>query len=236
MSVSEEQSGLRSLHSLSGIVPVGFFLVEHMVLAANALRGQGAFERTVVFVAALPAWPVLEALLILAPLAFHAFYGVLLIANKKERAVSAPYAPEWALVSRASAMIALVFIGYHFYELRVAKWFGGLDTRLLYTKLVADLSSTGVSEWLPALPWIAILYLLGIAATTLHFACGTWGFLVRRKWVRSPLGIRSAAYGSAALGIVLFALSAAAVISLATGSLLLPPHGAGAPPPVCPQP
>ncbi len=229
--VSDERSGLRNVHALSGVVPIGFFLFEHTVLAANALRGQDAFERSVVFVDNLPFWKIADALLILAPLAFHALYGVYLIANPSERAKISPYSVQWARLSRVTAMLSFAFIAYHFYELRIPKWFGGVAPRSQFTSLVNDLSST-VSVGGAALPLVGLFYLLGIAATAFHFACGMWGFLARKRYVVVPLAKRRAAYGAGVIGFALFALSAVGVVSLATGAPALP-HGNAQATPVC---
>src|SRR5689334_24656569 len=69
---------LRRLHSLSGIFPVGLFLVSHLWTNAKALKGQPAFDRAVADINHLPLLPALEIFGIFVPLAFHALYGVVL--------------------------------------------------------------------------------------------------------------------------------------------------------------
>ena len=52
---------LRRLHSLSGIIPVGAFLFEHILISnATAIGGPAAYARQVRFLASLPLVPVLE--------------------------------------------------------------------------------------------------------------------------------------------------------------------------------
>ncbi len=69
---------LRRLHSLSGIVPVGAFLFEHILISnstAIGLNGPTAYARQVSFLANLPLVFFLELFGIWLPIAFHALYG-----------------------------------------------------------------------------------------------------------------------------------------------------------------
>jgi hypothetical protein len=71
------------------------------------------------------------------------------------------------------------------------------------------------------MPWTALFYLVGLAATTLHFAAGTWGYFVRTKRTTTKESKRRLAVAAGSLGVLLFAVSAATVIGLATGSPLM---------------
>src|SRR5216684_5154017 len=67
---------LRRLHSLSGIVPVGAFLLEHILISnATAINGPEAYAAQVKFLGSLPLVLTLEALGIWLPIAFHGLYG-----------------------------------------------------------------------------------------------------------------------------------------------------------------
>src|ERR1700720_3214957 len=67
---------LRKLHSLTGIVPIGAFLVEHIISNFEAIHGPLAYAQQVKFLNGLPLVRVLEWAFIFLPLAFHAGYGV----------------------------------------------------------------------------------------------------------------------------------------------------------------
>src|SRR5215813_4977979 len=67
---------LRKLHSLSGIVPIGAFLVEHLVSNFEALKGPAAYAAQVKFLNGLPFVRVLEWAFIFLPLLYHGLYGV----------------------------------------------------------------------------------------------------------------------------------------------------------------
>src|ERR1043165_5874538 len=66
---------LRRLHSLSGIVPVGAFLLEHFISNAFATNGPNAYGAQVKFLTGLPFVPILETVGIYIPLLYHALYG-----------------------------------------------------------------------------------------------------------------------------------------------------------------
>src|SRR6201995_2883430 len=67
---------LRRLHSLTGLLPIGAFLIEHIVSNFEAVNGPLAYAQQVKFLNGLPLVRVLEWTFIFIPLAFHALYGV----------------------------------------------------------------------------------------------------------------------------------------------------------------
>ena len=73
------------LHSLSGIIPIGAFLVEHIISNFEALNGPLAYAQQVKFLNSLPLVRVLEWAFIFIPLAFHALYGVFIADRKSTR-------------------------------------------------------------------------------------------------------------------------------------------------------
>jgi len=66
---------LRKLHSLSGIIPVGAFLIEHFVSNAFATRGPGAYAKQVELLSSFPFVFYLELFGIWLPILYHALYG-----------------------------------------------------------------------------------------------------------------------------------------------------------------
>ncbi len=238
--IADEPSRARNLHALSGVLPVGAFLVLHLLTNARALAGQEAFVRAGEFWERLPLSALGEIVLVLVPLAFHAGYGALLLVRKADGA--SPYPQAWRPIVRGSAWVTLAFILYHAYALGLPRWTHAVAASSAHTVLVAHLSrATGSAEGL-LLPWTAFVYLVGLAATTLHFAIGTWGYLVRSGRASTTGAQRTLARGLAAAGLALFALSAMTVISLASGSPLFPaapdspPCPAPAPAPAVPRP
>src|SRR6201996_7538164 len=105
---------LRKLHSLSGIVPIGAFLVEHLVSNFEALKGPAAYAAQVKFLNGLPFVRVLEWCFIFIPILYHALYGVYIWLRGKSNVVYYPWAGNWMYVAqRWTGLIAFVYIGYH---------------------------------------------------------------------------------------------------------------------------
>lgn len=209
---------LRRLHSLSGVLPVGVFLVEHLWTNAAALAGQGSFDRAVARIQSIPFLPLVEVFGILLPLAFHALYGLVIAREARVNAPAYPYGRNWLYVlQRISGVVILAFVLGHLWELRVQKWLFGMGSAAFYGKLEQHLSWT----W-AGVPWIALGYLVGIAASVFHLANGLVGFCVTWGITTSRAAQRRAGAAFGALGVVLFLLAWGTVFSLATGTRLLP--------------
>ena len=65
----------RKLHSLLGIIPIGAFLLEHLLSNFEALKGPAAYGAQVKFLNSLPLVRVLEWVFIFLPLLYHGIYG-----------------------------------------------------------------------------------------------------------------------------------------------------------------
>src|SRR4030095_15931721 len=147
------------LHSLSGVVPVGGYLVFHLWENATALQGQERFDEMVTGIDKMPYLPFLAWGLILFALLFHALYGVKIALEGKPNVGHYAYSRNWMYtLQRVTGILAFAFIGYHLYELWGQKMAGKLQPDQFYTTLCADLSST-----IGPVPVHALVYILGIA-------------------------------------------------------------------------
>src|SRR5262245_8288015 len=109
---------MRKLHSLSGVVPVGGYLVFHLWENSLAIQGQERFDEMVKGIEQMPYLAFLEWGLILLPLAFHAIYGVKLALSSKPNVGSYPFGGNWMYtLQRVTGLLAFAFIAYHLYEL-----------------------------------------------------------------------------------------------------------------------
>ena len=206
-----ERGWQRRLFSLSAVVPLGFFLLEHTWQNALAMRGQAAYASKAEAFAGIPLLFVLEIALVFAPLGYHAIYGLMMM--REGIPSDSPYKPRsLAIANRGAALVALAFIVWHVWEYRVQAWRHGVAPSALYTMLVWQLSAT----W-HGIPARAALYLAGVLATTFHFAVSGWGYGVTSGVFATPLQRKRAAYGCLMVGSLLFVVSAGTVISLATG-------------------
>jgi succinate dehydrogenase/fumarate reductase cytochrome b subunit (b558 family) len=213
---------LRRLHSLSGIFPVGIFLLEHLWTNAQALGGQEAFDRAVRSISGLALLPLLEIFGIFLPLAFHALYGIKLAFEGRPNVTAYPLARNWFYVmQRVTGLIALVFIALHLWEFRIAKLLGDMSPRDFYPELSARLSSTsGGGGGGGGVPLLAIGYLVGIAASVVHFANGVWTFSFSWGIFVSRRSQRAFGVACAVFGALVFILGANTAIYFATGAQL----------------
>ena len=97
----------RKLHSLLGVVPIGAFLLEHLLSNFEALKGPIAYGEQVKFLNGLPLVRVLEWVFIFLPILYHALYGVYIWLRGKANIVYYPWAGNWMYVAqRYTGLIA----------------------------------------------------------------------------------------------------------------------------------
>jgi succinate dehydrogenase / fumarate reductase cytochrome b subunit len=163
---------LRRLHSLSGIVPVGAFLLEHILISnATAISGPAAYARQVNFLASLPLVPLLELFGIWLPIAFHALFGFYIWFRGDGNSISYPWTGNWMYtLQRWTGGIAFIYILWHTWTMR----FTGVDLHqnpaASFGKVQAEVFHTP----------LFLFYVLGLVAASWHFAYGIW--LFSAKW------------------------------------------------------
>jgi succinate dehydrogenase/fumarate reductase cytochrome b subunit len=208
---------VRQAFALTGVAPLGVFLVVHLALNARALAGGTAFASTVRALHALPGLSLLESLLVFGPLVFHGALGTWLILARRSLAPS-PYPPALRTAMRLTAMGALAFLAMHLPEVRFHEPSSRLDGPALATVLDADLSTVA-----RGIPWRGIVYLAGSGCVVFHFACGVWGF-VRSSDLQAgrmrPRFQRYGVWGAVTLGVVLWLGFADVIVLRATGAKL----------------
>ncbi len=226
----------RRLHALSGALALGGFLIVHLLTNASALGGHALYDSVVGSLARSSVVPFIEVVFILLPLGFHAGYGLVLLAKKATNANASAEIERrrygdrrFFVLQRVSAVLVLLFVLAHAWELRLQRLFFGLPADGLYTMLTAHLSST----W-AGIPYVALLYILGILAATVHFANGLFAASAVWNLGPSPAGRRKIRLVTAALGLLLFLIGTATAIGLATGTRLLSGTDGDSAPPQAP--
>lgn len=188
---------LRRLHSLTGVAPVGVFLVEHLYTNASAVQGRAAFDHAVGQIQRMPALWALETFGIALPIAFHALYGLVIAAQGGANVGKYSYARNWLyLLQRVSGVAALAFMGLHLWQYRVAKYLGRLPTHEFYAQLSSDLNT----------PWIFAAYVLGLSASVFHLANGLWSFGNTWGLTVTPKALRRSGWIAGVFGVVLWVL------------------------------
>jgi len=165
---------LRRLHSLTGIIPVGAFLFEHILISnatAIGLNGPSAYAKQVSFLAGLPLVFFLELFGIWIPIAFHGLYGFYIWYRGDGNTASYPWSGNWMYtLQRWTGGIAFVYILWHTYTMR----FTGID---LHDNPMASFGK--VQDEVIHAP-LFLFYVIGLIAASWHFSYGIWLFCA--KW------------------------------------------------------
>lgn len=170
---------IRRLHSLSGLVPVGAYMVVHLATNASVLNGPGTFQGSVYSIHALgKLLPVVEWGFIFLPILFHAIVGVMIAAEMVPNTTSYRYGANYRYtLQRWTGMIAFVFIMWHVFHMHgwfhsewwlknVAEPFNGALFRPYNAASSAGLALQNIV--------VALLYAVGMLACVFHLANGVW--------------------------------------------------------------
>jgi succinate dehydrogenase / fumarate reductase cytochrome b subunit len=209
---------LRKLHQLSGIVPLGLFLLEHFYTNSKALTGAADFNNAVKDLQSIPYIIFVETIGIFIPLIYHAVYGLVITAEARPNNLAYPYSRNWYyLIQRITGVVLFLFITFHVLNFR----FGlipGLNDQSVATH--ANEAFNIVAREFRMLP-IFLVYMIGITATVWHFANGIWLFLVDWGITIGERAQRLTGYACIAFGVLLLLVGVnAAVAFIRAGGLL----------------
>lgn len=172
----------RKLHSLLGVIPVGFFLLEHLFVNYFATRGPEAFNEKVEWIESLPFLPLLEIFFIFLPLLYHAVYGLHIAFQAKHNVGNYGYFRNvMFMLQRVTGVVTLIFVAWHVWETRVQKFFGA---EVNFDMMVDILSN----------PFMVAFYAVGIVSAVFHFSNGMWSFLVSWGITVGPRAQRISTY------------------------------------------
>ena len=209
---------LRKLHQLTGIMPLGIFLLEHFYTNSKALSGAANFNTAVQDLQNIPYIVLVETGGIFIPLIYHAVYGMVITVEARPNNLHYPYARNWFYtIQRVTGVILFFFITFHVLNFR----FGlipGLNT--VSVAHSPDQAFAIVSREFSMIP-IFIIYVIGITATVWHLANGVWLFLVDWGITIGERAQRISGYACIGVGAVLLAVGInAAVAFIRPGGLL----------------
>jgi succinate dehydrogenase / fumarate reductase cytochrome b subunit len=209
---------LRKLHQLSGIFPLGIFLLEHFYTNSKALSGAGDFNTAVRDLQSIPYILFIEIGGIFIPLLYHAVYGLVITWEARPNNLAYPYPRNWFyLIQRITGIILFFFILFHLLNFRFGMVPGLNTTAVAHAP---DRAFEIVATEFRMVP-IFIIYMIGITATVWHFANGIWLFLVDWGITIGERAQRLTGYACIAFGVVLLLVGVnAAVAFIRPGGLL----------------
>lgn len=165
------------IHSLTGVIPTGFYLVQHLSLNSFSLAGPDKFNGILNFFENMPRHLslFLKYGLIWPCLIFHAIYGLFIISRGKGNYTEKAYRfreNRYYSLQRWSGIFAFIFLCYHMASTSIYGQIKGVD--VLYYSTWADRLSAPNGTYL-----MFAFYVLGILACSYHFAYGLWNFGIR---------------------------------------------------------
>jgi len=158
---------LKRLHSLTGVVPIGLFLLEHFFTNSRALQGAAAFDQAAVELARIPYVALVEAFGIWLPIAFHMVLGVIIATTWQSNLGKHGYARNWQYVmQRISGIVLVFYILFH-------TWMTRFDSGYLHSPSAYGYVKDQVSN-----PGVFLFYVIGILAACWHLGNGLFGFSI----------------------------------------------------------
>lgn len=197
---SRRQFVLRRLHSLTGILPIGLYVLFHLGVNSFAAGGPESYDRMAEFLESLPYLLAIEIPFIWLPILYHAGYGIYIHATGRPNPFHYAYRNNWFYwLQRWSGIVTLVFIGWHFWQTRLANYVYG---RVIEFQMMADILSDP--------RWLAF-YVVGLIAVSYHLANGLRSFLLTWGAVVGERARRRASVVCAVFGVLVLAFSLATI-------------------------
>lgn len=224
---------LRRLHSLSGVMPIGVFLITHLLTNASIVWGRfdsreavfghagaATFQKEVNFIHSLPFLLLIEVFGLWLPILFHAALGVVYAMSGKPNNQRYAYQDNWRYtLQRISGYVGILFIFYHLATLRWGwTWLipGGTSWSAQFAGSTLAAALQGGEHGLTFLgAVVSLFYLVGVTLLVFHFANGlwtsaiTWGLTVsekaQKRWGVACLGVGASLLAMAWAAIIGFA-------------------------------
>lgn len=175
LSLARENYTLHKLHSLTGVIPTGFYMMQHLTLNTFSIAGPEKFNGLIGF---FESWPkhlllLVEVFGLWLPILFHAVYGVFIIGRAKPNMFTEKYG--WSqnkmyTFQRWSGIIVFFFLIYHVISTTVLKYMRGPEV-IEFAAWAEKLSSFGYI--------FLIIYMVGTLCAAYHLAYGIWNFCIR---------------------------------------------------------
>lgn len=194
---------LRRLHSISGVVPIGFFLFFHIFENSFVVRG-GAdlWWKETEFTRTIPYQVLVEAGLLWIPILYHALYGLVITATSAPNASTYNYLRNHQYtLQRVTGIVAFAFIVFHVLSTRGYFYATGVETT--YERMHHFMTN----------PVILTAYLIGTLSCVYHLTNGIFTFSITWGIAQGPRAQRLVNYACTAIFVVLAVVSVEILIS-----------------------
>ncbi len=213
---------LRRLHSLLGLIPVGGFLVFHLLTNGSILDGLVTFQDRVSVIHRLGRSTLflLEWPFIFLPILFHGIIGLAIISRGKRNVRAYPYLGNIRYtLQRGTGVVAFAFVLCHVFHmhgwLRWDWWVQSVAEPLGGSRFHPD-DAFPAAEAIRASTWIPLLYAVGILASVYHLANGLWTMGITWGLWTGPRAQRWANVPCAAFGVFLAVVGLGALYGMMT--------------------
>ncbi|QDS97125.1 succinate dehydrogenase cytochrome b558 subunit [Adhaeretor mobilis] len=210
---------IRRLHSLSGLIPVGAYMVVHLITNASVVNGASTFQGNVYKIHSLGnLLPLVEWVFIFIPILFHAAIGFVIIGGGMPNSTQYRYGSNVRYtLQRATGMIAFVFIMLHVFHMHgwfhEESWVKNVVEPLGGGQFKPYSATSTASEALQSIVLVG-LYLLGVLSCVFHLANGLWTMGITWGIWTSEKGQARALKVCTALGLGLAAVSVVALFGI----------------------
>lgn len=197
---------LRRLHSLTGIIPIGAFLCEHMLTNFGmVIGGATKYNDDVGLIGKIPWLHVVEWVFIFLPIMFHAGYGFFITFTGKSNTRLYPYGGNLRYtLQRITGIVVFVFIVVHLLKYRFNYLLPGGDRFNMAD--AANVTARGLEN-----AWVVGFYVLGILSAVFHFANGLWTALITWGITLGPRAQYRSGVACAILGVALGVMGVASL-------------------------
>ncbi len=225
---------LRRLHSLTGIIPIGVFLIAHLTTNSSVVwgsfltrgetryahEGVAAFQHEVTWINTGIPMLILIEITLWTSIAFHSILGFVYATQGRPNNAAYAYQSNWRYtLQRISGYIGILFIFYHVATLRWGWSFlvpGGTKWDYEYSASTLALALRGGEEFTAAGLAVSLFYFVGVSLLVFHFANGLWTSAITWGLTVSTAAQKRWGYVCAALGTGLMLAAWAAVFGFAT--------------------
>jgi succinate dehydrogenase / fumarate reductase cytochrome b subunit len=207
----------KKLFELTGFVPIGAFLVEHLYSNFQVV-GPGGPKRFDDVVRDLQTNPIVifaEIGLIGLPLLYHAAYGLFVAKQARPNVGAYGYGRNWMyLFQRVTGVILVFYIGYHVWNTRFAPLVHPDAPYLQYAGGQALVSTEFMHHYLRSTHFgvqVFWIYLVGVMSAVFHFSNGLWNLAYHWGLTVSPRSQRIWGLACGLIGVTLLAVALASL-------------------------